>query len=112
MNPYEALSARLAALAMGYPPRDVRMAVCFLRDTDADACTGCGACAEICPVDAVEMGSEGPEVDLSWCIGCGVCATVCPTDAISVRRRDDPSGVPLRFAELHRRILDEKGAGP
>ena len=83
------------------------MAVYFIRDTDLDECIGCGACAEICPVDAVTMIDERPEVDTNWCIGCGVCAVSCPADVISIKRRLE-SRAPESFADLHRRIKQEK----
>lgn len=46
-------------------------------------CTGCGACENICPVNAIEMvqNEEGfwmPTVDESGCINCGKCDKVCP----------------------------------
>ncbi len=89
-------------------PRDVLMAVYYLRHTEAEACTECGACAEICPVWAVTMDSEDrPQVDLNWCIGCGVCMTVCPTDAIAMVRRNDLKG-PEDFNALHRKIKSER----
>ena len=46
-------------------------------------CCGCSACAQICPVDCIEMieDHEGflyPKVDESRCIDCGKCEKVCP----------------------------------
>ena len=65
--------------------RDALMATYFMRKTDEDKCIGCGACAEICPVDAVAMNDDDvPVTDEDWCIGCGVCTTVCPSDAIEM----------------------------
>ncbi len=89
-------------------PRDQLMAVYFIRETQLDECIGCGACAEICPVDAVEMIEEKPRVDHNWCIGCGVCAIQCPTGVISIRRRVE-NQPPQDFAELHQRIKKERG---
>ncbi len=89
-------------------PRDQLMAVYFIRETQLDECIGCGACAEICPVDAVKMVEDKPRVDLNWCIGCGVCAIQCPTGVISIRRRAENQG-PQDFAELHQRIKKERG---
>lgn len=84
------------------------MAVYFIRQTDLDECIGCGACADICPVDAVNMVDELPDVDQDWCIGCGVCAVSCPAEVISIKRRLE-SQAPESFAALHRQIKTEKG---
>jgi ferredoxin len=89
-------------------PRDALMAVYFIRETDAEECIGCGACAEICPVEAVQIVDDLAEVDLDWCIGCGVCAVSCPTEAISIERRLEDSP-PENFARLHERIRRERG---
>lgn len=46
-------------------------------------CTGCGACRNICPVDAISMqpdekGFIQPVVDDSRCLRCGKCLQRCP----------------------------------
>jgi len=89
-------------------PRDQLMAVYFIRETELDECIGCGACAAICPVNAVQLVEEKPRVDLDWCIGCGVCAIQCPTGVISIKRRMENKG-PRDFAQLHHQIKSEKG---
>ena len=88
-------------------PRDQLMAVYFIRETEIDECIGCGSCAEICPVDAVKMVDERPQVDENWCIGCGVCAVSCPAEVISIKRRITDQA-PESFDELHQRIKAEK----
>ena len=92
-------------------PRDRLMASYFIRATEEDACLGCGACAEVCPVQAVSMKGGLAVVDLDWCIGCGVCAVRCPAGCISIERRleEKPPG---DFAELNRRIRKERGLAP
>lgn len=90
--------------------RDILMAVYFTRDTNLNDCISCGACTEICPVDAVAVIDEKPVVDQDWCIGCGVCAVSCPTNAISIMRRSNKTA-PADFADLHGRIKMERGLG-
>jgi H+/Na+-translocating ferredoxin:NAD+ oxidoreductase subunit B len=91
-------------------PRDAIMATYFMRDTDSEECSGCGECATICPVQAVEMSDDLPIVDREWCIGCGVCATVCPSDAVVLNVREEKSGETpaATFRDLHHKILDQK----
>lgn len=93
-------------------PRDAIMATYFMRETDEQECSGCGACAEICPVDAVRMEDGIPLVDRDWCIGCGVCATVCPGNAVSLGVREDRAGErpAATFHALHNRIAEDKKA--
>jgi len=94
-------------------PRDVLMATYFIRETDEEACTGCGACAEICPVEAVRVEGDVAVVDKDWCIGCGVCNAVCPTGALKILIRPEKAGrLPATtFRELHEIIRREKGLG-
>jgi ferredoxin len=92
-------------------PRDTIMATYFIRETDEEACTGCGTCVEICPVDALTMEGDFPALDEGWCIGCGVCVVKCPEKAAQLKLRRDRAGhMPApNFKELHERILEEKG---
>jgi ferredoxin len=47
---------------------------------DAETCVGCLACIEACPKN-VMMKHPGSEVPIK-CTACGECAEVCPRDAI------------------------------
>lgn len=56
-----------------------------LMKTDKAQCSGCYACCNICPVDAIRMkvNEEGfwyPSVDETACIHCGRCIQVCQID--------------------------------
>src|SRR5437660_4438636 len=59
---------------------------------NADNCTGCEACIEVCPVDCIYKipGEDQPslqsfvDIDLDRCIGCKLCERWCPWDAIEM----------------------------
>ncbi len=53
---------------------------------DPEMCTGCGRCAEICPADAIKIGSKAI-IDPERCRGCGACINVCPKGAITMAGR-------------------------
>lgn len=48
-----------------------------------ELCTGCAACANLCPKQCIQMiaDAEGflhPQVDMSQCVDCGACRKACP----------------------------------
>ena len=50
---------------------------------DKKKCDGCGACKDICPVDAIKI-ENGKAVINDDCLECGVCVPQCPNEAISI----------------------------
>ena len=57
-------------------------------------CCGCGACAGICPKNAISMKEKGdgiyPVLDESLCIGCGKCENVCGLKNLSPEEKEKP----------------------
>lgn len=51
---------------------------------DESKCTGCGACVEACPVDALKIENGKAKVDADTCIDCGTCVDECPVEAIEL----------------------------
>jgi len=51
---------------------------------DEQKCTGCEACVEECPSEAISMVNDKAVVDVDTCIDCGVCIDACPAEAISM----------------------------
>ena len=51
-------------------------------------CIGCGACATVCPADAITRTDNRKfraiTITIGQCIYCGMCADVCPENALSV----------------------------
>jgi Fe-S-cluster-containing hydrogenase component 2 len=50
---------------------------------DEEGCIGCGACSEVCPVEAIAPTEEGKYRISDACIDCGACVEVCPVGVIS-----------------------------
>ena len=91
-------------------------------------CTGCHACASICPKECIVMKDAGegflfPVIDLESCVQCGRCEKVCPvlheqkksihTQAFAMknkdedeRRRSTSGGV---FSLIAKQIIDAGG---
>jgi len=76
------------------------------RRVDPEKCTGCGDCAQKCPVEAIDEYNAGlstrhsiyvryPQavplvftIDREKCIGCGICSEVCKADAVRYDEED------------------------
>lgn len=93
-----------------------------------DKCTGCSACVNACPKDAIHMiraadGFEYPHVDETICVQCGICEKVCSIDKPlapircqsvqgaraldeQVRARGSSGGI---FEIAAKRVLDSRG---
>lgn len=95
-----------------------------------ESCTGCTACASICPVHCIAMihdenGFPYPSFDSERCVACGLCEKTCPVitplkieenepeayaayiEDESIRSSSSSGGV---FTALARAVLAEQGA--
>jgi len=52
---------------------------------DEEACDGCGACVDACPVDAIRVDGKLASISEAACTGCGACLSSCPKDALDLR---------------------------
>jgi ferredoxin len=50
---------------------------------DQETCTACGACAEVCPAEAIAV-EDTAKVDAELCTECGACVEECPLEAITL----------------------------
>ncbi|MDQ7822451.1 MAG: 4Fe-4S binding protein [Candidatus Eremiobacteraeota bacterium] len=50
---------------------------------DKGKCTACGACGEVCPVEAIKI-NDVAVINEEECLECGACVSECPSEAISL----------------------------
>jgi ferredoxin len=84
----------------------------FIPTIDDSACSGCGKCVNVCPVEAMTLVSSNDahhpshkkaKVDEDMCLGCGVCVRSCPSDGISLRSRPERIITPMN--SVHRVVV-------
>jgi heterodisulfide reductase subunit A len=106
------------------------------RRVSAEKCTGCGVCAQECPVEAIDDFNEGlvprsainiqyPQavpltfiIDRTKCIGCGICEKMCKAEAIEYNQDEDLEEInvgsvilALGFDEFNPVVKKEYGYG-
>ena len=102
----------LGVSRFGYPNTVVTSN--YIAQVDDDACSECGSCVDVCPVNAIAMsngngngsdshkkptasggapdlspsakagGPSGPIINEKLCLGCGVCALECTTESLKL----------------------------
>ena len=55
---------------------------------DQEKCTGCASCYDKCRFDAIKIKDGKLEVNEIDCEGCGYCALICPVQAINMEEQN------------------------
>ncbi|WP_034639008.1 4Fe-4S dicluster domain-containing protein [Desulfofalx alkaliphila] len=83
----------------------------FLPHINNKSCTGCGKCAQVCPINAINIEeisvagkrTKKARVDENICLGCGVCVRNCSLGCISLKSRSRRVITPAN--SVHRVVL-------
>lgn len=66
-----------------------------------NTCTGCGICANVCPVDNIQVDKEKKSITLkNKCFGCFACIQNCPSKSIHIRGEVNESRYRNRHIKL------------
>jgi ferredoxin len=86
----------------------------FVAQHIADLCIECGACVEICPMDALTQDDVGQiHFESIRCIGCGLCVGVCPTHAMKIvwKPIKDQPKIPRNTVSTYIGVATKRGIG-
>ena len=50
----------------------------YIASIEKNVCSGCGICADKCPVNAISIKDDKAIVNKKVCLGCDVCTRFCP----------------------------------
>lgn len=90
----------------------------FLPEVSEEDCTGCGRCADVCPVEAMTLVSANDpgkprkrvaRLREEVCLGCGLCVRSCREGLIRLVSRPERVITPLNTAHLAVVMAVERG---
>jgi len=90
----------------------------WLPAIDAERCSGCIRCTDVCPVEAMSLTSANDprqprrkraKVDENLCLGCGVCVRSCRRDAIRLVPRSERVITPVDSGQRAVLMAIERG---
>lgn len=67
-----------------------------------DACTGCAACTDACPEEAIALNDGRAATDMASCTFCGSCITSCPQNGRNICGRE------ISLSDLMTEILKDR----
>jgi NAD-dependent dihydropyrimidine dehydrogenase PreA subunit len=59
---------------------------------DLEKCTGCGSCAEVCPLEVISIVKKKAIIGED-CVDCGACQKVCPKEALQEAEKPSEEAV-------------------
>ena len=100
-----AQASAAAASAMALLSQSAVFLEAATAEVNADVCTGCRVCANVCPYDALKYDEELRHacVDEGMCRGCGTCVAACPSSAIEGNHFTD-----VQLAEEIQAVLESR----
>jgi anaerobic sulfite reductase subunit C len=69
--------------------KDIGIIGAVIPEVTEEACTGCGACVEVCIEKCITLDSNKtiPSIDCERCLKCGKCIQICSSETISAKQK-------------------------